>query len=321
MVCPERNLSISYPNTPPLTPAFSESVSSNGVDFVIEKKYDKTYERSEAKPIWTQTPPKTSSIDTVTRLLLEPTPIRADTPRPTTLDQPQMSELNCWIMTELEASIASTPQVNLQLDSPAILQLCLPVEQRRVPKKRQPILPLNRHSKFDGPLSSNSTKSPLDSSLQAASSRIGPTPPISARALRVVFPHASSQYLSSLQATYLALRYVSTVHLISPSTYAPPISYVETHPPLSAKMPCVPAKACAMLGLLQTPTTRPGLPVSWTQSQSRGWGERITILECKLRREVIRLVRMCEGGSSDEALVRAIGQIVDFGHEKVLRSS
>ena len=322
LFCSNGSLSIPYPNTPPLTPAFPESVIGLGIDPIIERKYDKTCERSEAKPKWTQTPPKSSSIDTVRRFLLEPTPaIRADILRPTPLDQPPMSERNYWIIMELEASIASTPLVNLQLDSPVIIQICLLIGQRRVPSKRQPNSPLNRYSKFNGPLSSHPTNSLFDFPLQAISSHIPPTTPISTRALRIVSPHASSQYLSSLQATYLALRYVSTIHLISPSSYAPPSSYDETHPALSANMPYIPAKARAMLGLLQTPTTRPGLPASWTQSQSRGWGERIENLECKLRREVLRLIRMCQGSDSDEALVRAIGQIIDFAQEKVLRSS
>ena len=319
LVCPDRCLSIPYPNTPPLTPGFSESVSGLGIDFIIEGTYDKTCERSEAKSMWTQTPLKPPSVKTARQFLLEPKPPqRAHTPSPMT---PLMSELNCWIILELEASLASISHINLQIDSPVILQICLPAEERRVPRKRQPISPPNRCSKFNGPLSSHPTNFSFDSPVQAASSRIPATPPISTRALRFVFPHASSHYVSSLQATYLALRYVSNIHLITPSSYAPRFAYAETHPPLSANMPYIPAKARAMLGLLQTPTTRPGLPASWMQSQSRGWGERIENLECKLRGEVLRLIRVCEGSDSDEALVRAVGQIVEFGQEMVLGSS
>ena len=71
-----------------------------------------------------------------------------------------------------------------------------------------------------------------------------------------------------------------------------------------------------MLGL-QTPTTRPGLPASWTRLETWGWRERIEDLECKLRSEVVRFIRMCQGSdlSNNEALVRAVGAIVRSGQE------
>ena len=76
-----------------------------------------------------------------------------------------------------------------------------------------------------------------------------------------------------------------------------------------------------MLGL-QTPTTRPGLPLSWTRPESRGWRERIEDLECKLRNEVARFVGMCQGSDlgKNEALMRAVGQVVRLGQEEMRRS-
>lgn len=326
-VCPDRGLSIPYLHTPPLTPASLESVVGLGIESAADRKYDEAYERINARPTWTQTPPSSnpSSTGTVRRVPPGTTPpVRADTPRPTVSAQPQLSELTSWIITELEASVASIPQVNLQPDSPVVLQICLPAGQRRVPRKTPPTLPLSSYSNFNGPLSSHPTHSSCKFPLQAASPRITPIPPtnITMRSLHIIFPHASSQLLSSLQSTYLALHYISTIHLPSPSSCSSPFPYIETHSPLSSHMSYIPAKARAMLGL-QTPTTRPGLPASWTRPETRGWRKRIEDLECKLRIEVVGFIRMCEGShlGKDEALVRAVGQVVRLGQEDAHRSS
>lgn len=324
-VCPGRGLSIPYPHTPPPTPASSESVVGLGIESVIDRKYDEAYERIKAKPTWTQTPPSSnpSSASTVRRIPAETTPpVRADTPRPTALVQPQLSELISWIVTELEASIASIPQVNLQLDSPVILQICLPAGQRRVPKKTPQTLPLSRYSNFNGPLSSHPTTSSFRFPIEAPSPQSPPAHPTNMRSLNIIFPNASSQLLSSLQATYLALHYISTIHLPSPPSCSSPFSFVETHSPLSPNMSYIPTKARAMLGL-QAQTIRPGLPASRTQPETRGWKARIEDLRCNLRSEVMRFIRMCEGSDlgKNEALVRAVGEVVMVGHEDARRSS
>lgn len=326
-VCPDHGFSVSYPHTPPSTPAFSESVVGLGIKSVIDKKHEEAYERIKAKPTWTQTPPSSnpSSTGTVRRVPAETTPpVRADTPRPAAPVQPQLSELTSWIITELEASIAETPQINLQLDSPVILQICLPAGQRRIPRKTPQTLPLSRYSNFNGPLYSHPTNSSSKFPMQAPSPNSPPAPPtnISMRSLHIIFPYASSQLLSSLQATYLALHYIATIHLPSPATRSPASSFIETNSPLSPKMSYIPAKARAMLGL-EIPTTRPALPVSWTRPETRAWRERIEELKCKLRSEVVRLIGTCEGSDlgRNEALVRAVGEIVTFGQEDAHRSS
>lgn len=328
-LCPARGLSIPYPHTPPPTPASSESVIGLGIESVVDRKYDEAYERIKAKSTWTQTPPDSnpSSASTVRRVPPERAPpVRADTPRPTAPVQPQLSELTSWIITELEASFASIPQVTLQLESPAILQICLPAGQRKVPRQTPPTLPLgrylSRHSNLNGPLSSHPPRSSSEFHLEAASPRLCPilTTDITMRPLRIIFPHASSRLLSSLQATYLALHYISTIHLSLPPSCSSPFSCTETHSPSSPNLSYIPAKARAMLGL-QTPTTRPGLPASWTRPETRGWRERIEDLESKLRNDAVRLIRLCEGSDlgKNEALVRAVGQIVRFGQEDACR--
>lgn len=323
-VCPDRGFVIPFPHTPPRTPASSEPVVGLGIASIVDRTHDEAYERIKAKPTWTQTPPSSnpSSTGTVRRVPAETShPFRADTPRPTAPVQPQLSELTSWIIIELEASVAKIPQVNLQLDSPVIIQIYLPARQRRVPRKTPQTLPLSRYSNFNGPLSSHPTKSSCRIPMQAPSPPASPTP-TTMRSLHIIFPHASAQLLSSLQATYLALHYISTIHLPSPSTASPVSSFIETHSPLSPNMSYIPSKARAMLGL-QAPTTRPGLPASWTQPETRGWRERIEDLKCKLRSEVVRLIRTCEGSDlgTNEALVRAVGEVVKFGQEDAHRSS
>ena len=314
-----RGVLIPYPHTPPPTPASSESVVGLGIDSVADRKYDEAYERIKAKPTWTQTPPnsKPSLAGTARRVQPERNPpVRADTPRPTTPVQPQLlSELALWIITELETSFASVPQVNLRLESPVILQIYL---QRRIPQKTPPTLPLSRHSNFNGPLSNHPTHCSSEFLRQAASP---PVPPglntnITTRSLHVIFPHASSQLLSSLQATYLALHYISTIHPSSPSACSSPRSLDENFSPLSPNISYIPAKARAMLGL-RAPTTRSRLPASWTRPEERGWEQRIEDLKCKLRSEAAKFVSLCEGSDlgNNEALVRAVGQVVRFGQE------
>ena len=316
-VYPDRVLPIPCPHTPPPTLSSPKSVFGLGRESIVDKDFDELHKSVKARPTWTQTTPNSNLLSTATLRRVSPdTPSQAKaiTPRPAAPDRLQLTDVTSWIIMELEASLASIPPISLRLDSPVILQICLPPGQRRVPRQTLPTLPLNGFSGFDGPLSSHPTHSPFRSDFQATSPP-NPPYPTHLRSLRTIFPHASSQLLSSLQATYLALHYVSTIHLPSPSSFSSPF-YAETHSPFYTNMPYIPAKARAMLGL-QTPTTRPGLPASWTRLELRGWRERIENLDSKLRREVVRFIRMCEGSDlgENEALVRAVGEIIDFEQE------
>ena len=319
---PDRVLPIPCPHTPSPTLSSPKSVFGLGIESIVDKEFDELHKSVKARPTWTQTTPNSKLLSTATVRRLPPdSPLqaRAITPRPAAPDRLQLTDVTFWIMMELEASLASIPPISLRLDSPVILQIRLPAEQRRVPRRTLPTLSLSRFLDFDGPLSSHPTRSPFRSDPQATSPPIPPSPAY-LRSLRIIFPHASSQLLSSLQATYLALHYVSTIHLPSPSSFSP-LFHAETCSMLSTNMPYIPAKARAMLGL-QTQTTRPGLPASWTRLELRGWRERIENLEGKLKREVVRFVRMCEGSDlgENEALARAVGGIIDFEQESSRRS-
>ncbi len=312
------------PHTPPLSPASSEPGIGLGIESAIDRKYDEAYERIKANSTWTQTPLSSnpSSTGTVRRIPPDKSiPVRADTPRPTAPDQLQPKELTSRIVMELEASVANNPQVSLQLDSPVILQICLPGGQHRYSRRKPPTLSWSRCSNFNGPLSSHPTHSSFNFPLQAEYAPMLATPASNIRSLTIVFPQAPPHVLSSLQATYLALHYIITIRLPSPSSCSSSFSDTETHSPLSPHMPYIPAKARAMLGL-QTPNARPYLPQSRTRPETLRWKERIENLECKLKREVARLIKICEGSDlgKNEALVRAVGQIVKFGQEDARRS-
>ena len=320
---PDRVLPSPCPRTPPPTLSSRKSVLDLGIESVVDKEIDHLHERVKASPTWTQTTPNSNLLSTATVRRVPTDTLsqtRAITLRPAAPDRLQLTDVTSWIIMELEASLASIPPISLRLDSPVILQICLPAGQRRVPRQKQPTLPLSRFLDSDGPLSSHPTRSPFGSDLQSTSPTI-PHSPAYLHSLRIVFPHASSQLLSSLQATYLALHYVSAIHLPSPSSFSS-LFYAETRSPLYTNMPHIPAKARAMLGL-QTPTTRPGLPASWMRLELRGWRARLENLEDKLRREVVRFISVCEGSNlgENDALVRAVGEIIDFEQEKSRRSS
>lgn len=60
-----------------------------------------------------------------------------------------------------------------------------------------------------------------------------------------------------------------------------------------------------------------------TRPETRGWRERIETLQFTLEREVVNFIKMCEGSDSgkNEALVRAVGEIIDARQENARRLS
>ena len=228
---------------------------------------------------------------------------------------PKLSETTAWILTELETSISSLPPPGLQLISPVIQRIRLPLTERRISRSSPPTLPLSRYSTFMGPLSSHPPNPPYTPGHQIipTQSRDLPSMPTHPTlALRTIFPHAPTHLLSSLQATYIALHYVSTIYLPSstPFPFMPP----STHLPTPSDLSDIPCKARAMLGI-QTPTSRPSLPTSWIWPETLGWKERTENLEVRLRREVKRLIRECEKRETgrEDALVKAVWEIVGVG--------
>ena len=306
-----QGLLVPHPHTPPLTPVSPEPVVDLGIKPVADRHYDETYEPIKAESTWTPAPPTPSHSPTgaVRRVPSEPTTlIRAEATKATAHDRPQMSERTAWIIIGLEASVASIAPVNLQLDSPVIREIRFPPEQRWVPSKTLSLLPLVCSS-LSGRLSSHPSYSSFTLSLQAGSPRNSPITITNIRSLSIIFPHASPQILSSLQATYLALQYVSTVDLPSSALRSLPLSHTRTSP--WSSMPYIPAKARAMLGL----------PAPWMQPETQEWRNRIENLQCRLRREVVRLIRMCERSDlgKNESLIRAVGQVVEYGQARAHR--
>ncbi|KAL2037927.1 hypothetical protein N7G274_009402 [Stereocaulon virgatum] len=300
---------------------------------IRQEKEHKCYNRIKARNDWITTPPKSTtstpwSTRTVRHISQQTTAAisRPGTPRPPLITTPQLSELTTWILTELEKSSANN--IDLQLDSPVLLQIRLPPAQRKSPRT-PPTVPLRRFSTFktQGPLSSHPPPAPPNSITSSgpcyttpqsqSHARPSPSPPkteATLNTLATIFPHASPSLLSTLYATYLSLHYIQSIHPSHPktipthtSTNASQSSYTYNH---------IPSKGRVMLGL-QTPLSRPPLPKCWIQPL--GWQERVGKLEMQLRREVGRVVSECArfevggGGEGEEVLLRALGEVVRLG--------
>ncbi|KAL8794771.1 MAG: hypothetical protein Q9195_002725 [Heterodermia aff. obscurata] len=255
-----------------------------------------------------------------------------------------------WVMGELEAAINNHPTARLYLDSPIvehIRSLCsVRSSQEIIPErtcKDKLTAPHSRYSIFR-PLSSHpvaaqdaQSKSPtyckdLHNGLSAS--------PCNATlsALRIIFPHAPGALLDSLQATYLALNYVSSLPYPVPA--APCVSASRFSPaPSGLTFSSIPRKALATLGI-QAPTTSPAAGTSWLRSetpdmngremktedssvQQQNEKERMENLQVSLRISVRGLLGEIEGrrlGKRDESLVRAVGEVVRYGEGAALLS-
>ena len=246
-------------------------------------------------------------------------------------------------MGELEVAIHNHPTARLYLDSPIvkhIRSLCSVRSSQGVFQERtrtgKLTAPHSRYSIFR-PLSSHPVaaqdaqyKSPTYSEDHHTSF---PAPPCNATlsALRVVFPHAPGALLDSLQATYLALNYLSSLPCPVPSASC--ISTSCSSPaPSGLTFSSIPRKALATLGI-QAPTTSPAAGTSWLRSETPDMKgremktedngvrrqkekERMETLQISLRISVRGLLGEIEGrrlGKRDESLVRAVGEVVRCG--------
>ncbi len=212
------------------------------------------------------------------------------------------------ILTELEEHIAGLPAAGLQLDSPCIVHIRLSFRENKPPQP--PVFtspswanpPYSRNSPLN-PLGSHPPNDPYESPPRNnALSNSSPQRP--ANPLRAIFPNAAKRRLDSLQAASLALYYVSNIRLpLLSNEHAP-----EPH--------SIPPKACELLGpnpdtYEPNSPTAPASPGTLIENQ-----ERIENLGVGLRILVRGLVGEIEGrrlGKNDEALVRAMGELVRMG--------
>ncbi|KAL8870866.1 MAG: hypothetical protein Q9174_003186 [Haloplaca sp. 1 TL-2023] len=263
----------------------------------------------------------------------------------------QPDESTSWVLQELEALLGDFPTARLRLKSPVIEHIRAVISgrhaQEALSRDRSSTAPHSRYSPYH-PLSSHPTspptpfpagRRPLSSRLESphrASRSPQTDPPPSADstafALRGVFPGARPHHLDSLQASYLALHYITnlpssdfTAAAASPGASAPFTSKTSRSSSLASD---VPPKARAMLGIdvspAQTSNVRSPSPTrSWFRPHSPelddGFKERVENLKVLLEAVVRKLLAEIEGrglGKGDEALVRAVGEVVRMGERK-----
>lgn len=239
-----------------------------------------------------------------------------------------------WILDELEFVVENFPGVRLQLNSPVIQHLRLPNADRLVTEWRlgnslsQSKIPHSRYSLFrplsSHPVTSRTSQDPRDVIFQNSNLAIFDalhpdllTDPTFC-ALRTIFPDAELPTLECLQATYLALNYLS---LTDPPSFTRPCSLSSS--PRAEYLSTVPPKARAMLGiqplasipLPKTPWFSPETP----ELGDDGLRERIGNLVVRLRDMVGDLLAVIGGRRLegwDSAFLSAVGEVIKMGEER-----
>ncbi|KAL8906393.1 MAG: hypothetical protein Q9207_002054 [Kuettlingeria erythrocarpa] len=254
-------------------------------------------------------------------------------------DYPTMTHFDpatAWILQELEVRLRDFPMTALRLNSSVIERirsktLGPPAHDKNTARHRSSTAPHSRYSAYKPVVNTSATASSLrqhDASQVTRSSRdIDPNP--TAFALQNVFPSARPHHLESLHATYLAFHYVVSL----PSSEFVAVSASEsaaTSYATSAKrsrsssiISSVPPKVRAMLGLessAQASTLLPSPAKSWfrasTPDLDRELRMRLENVEMLLESSVRKILVDVQGRSlrkQDDALVRAVGEIVKIG--------
>ncbi|KAL8944274.1 MAG: hypothetical protein Q9216_000569 [Gyalolechia sp. 2 TL-2023] len=252
----------------------------------------------------------------------------------------RLDALTAWILQELEVLLADFPRVTLRLDSPVIEgirsatstpSLAEGPDRYRSSTAPHSRYPPSRHitNKFA------SVQNPPEHGPAPQSNRAlrntQATP--AAFALRAVFPHARSHHLDSLQAAWIAFYYV--INYPSPGVVAAPVSDAAAttdaaspkHSRSSSIVSNIPAKARAMLGL-ESPVPLSPSPLSPTRSWfrtstpelDREVKMRLENVEILLETSIRKILVEIEGrplGRQDDALWRAVGEIVKLGEHRL----
>lgn len=258
--------------------------------------------------------------------------------------QPTMTQLDpatAWILQELEVLLADFPMTALRLNSPVVQRIRSATSAPPVPAKNP-----DRHRSFTAPHSRYSPYRPVmnfsasapsprqdHASSQPSRSSRSTHPDPTAFALRTVFPSARPHHLDSLHASFLALHYVvdfpssefSAASASEPA--ASPYTMTSTrHSRSSSMVSNVPPKARAMLGLESPVETSPSLPSptkSWFRASTPELDPELRmrlenvglLLEASVRKILVEI----EGrsfGKQDDALVRAVGEVIKMGEGK-----
>lgn len=223
-------------------------------------------------------------------------------PSPTGTSVRPLNESIERVLNDVERSTSGFSAVRLQLSSPCIQAIRLSSSEKHPPVFSQPSVngPYSGYSSFS-PLGSHPANAPPGSPPCSTgfnnSTPARPGDP-TLSALHEIFPNAPTLRLDSLQATYLALHYLSTI-------FVP----LRDNSPTMPKI--VPKKACKTLGLpLLTPVRISARKTSeWTR-------ERVERLAVGLRMSLVCLVSEIEGkrgGKNHGLLMKALGEVVRMG--------
>ncbi|KAL9037599.1 MAG: hypothetical protein Q9180_003627 [Flavoplaca navasiana] len=255
---------------------------------------------------------------------------------------PTMTQLDpsiTWILQELEVLLADFRTSALRLNSPVIERLramTSGVSVADTPARQYfSIAPHSRFSPYR-PFSSHPTspQSMLhrDRSPRASNASPAPQADTTAFALQKIFPQARPDQLESLQATYLAFQFIvnlpsSEFAMASSSgVAASPFASSMRHSRSSSLASNIPAKARAMLGLhspVQSPASVPSPAVSWYRANSPELDSDVKVrlenVESLLETCVRGILIEIEGrplGQADDALFRAVGEVIKMGERK-----
>ncbi|KAL8657364.1 MAG: hypothetical protein Q9226_001990 [Calogaya cf. arnoldii] len=248
----------------------------------------------------------------------------------------QLDPLTGRILQELEVLLADFPLTALRLHSPVITRLRAATSDVSIPgaspRYHDSAAPHSRYSSYR-PLSNH----PMNQVHRDRSPRVADRPPaiqadLTIFALRTIFPQARAHHLDSLQATFLALHFIVnipssdfTVASVS-DVAASPFSTSIKHSRSSSLASNIPAKARAMLGLdspvrSSTPFASPA--VSWYRASSPELDSnakaRLENVELLLETSARKILVEIQGrplGRADDALVRAIGEVIKMGERR-----
>lgn len=255
---------------------------------------------------------------------------------------PTMTHLDpstAWILQELEVLLADFPMTALRIRSPVIKRLraatsgvSIAGTSARHPSstaahsRYSPYRPLSGH-----PMSPQSLPHRDQSPRATYPSPVPQADPTSI-ALRTVFHQARPHHLDSLQATYLALQFIvnlpsSDFAVASASdAAASPFTTSIKHSRSSSIVSNIPPKARAMLGLdspVRSPTPLASPAVSWYRASSPELDSdvkaRLENVELLLETSVRKILVEIEGrslGKADDALVRAVGEVIKMGERR-----
>ena len=335
--CQPALVSAFSPDTPPETPHVANRSQVNDIATCpsVNEQELGGLDRKINYPI---TPPNSrvpTPFDRITSLACRRKHSRAVQPTMTPLDPS-----TAWVLQELETLLADFPMTALRLNSPVVRMIRLPSSHFHIAEKparyRSCTAPHSWYSPYKQLMNQyvgehNPPQGARAPPPSRASQNIHADP--TALALQTVFPNARPHHLDSLYATYLALHYIVT---FPPSEFtaasrsdstASPYTTPTKHSRSSSIVSNVPPKARAMLGLESPIQPSPSVP-----SPARSWfrastpeldpelNMRLENIKLLLETSIRKILVEMEGrsiGKQDDALIRAVGEIIKMGEKRV----